>query len=134
GTRVRVTNLANLKSVVVRITDRGPYFGGRILDLSYAAGRKLGLARPGVAKVQIHILSRGRGRAEVASRAATAPAPKNARAAATDRRPPIAHGTRRQATVVHHTGRARHVRVAPAASQPARSVVPDSSAVDSSAS
>jgi rare lipoprotein A len=43
GTYVRVTNLNNGKSVVVRINDRGPFIKGRIIDLSYAAARKLGL-------------------------------------------------------------------------------------------
>src|SRR5688500_2730559 len=42
GTRVRVTNLGNDKTVVVRINDRGPYRRGRIIDVSYRAARKLG--------------------------------------------------------------------------------------------
>jgi rare lipoprotein A len=63
GTRVRVTNVENQRSVVVRITDRGPYHKGRILDLSYAAGRKLGLVTPGTARVRLRVLSRGNGRA-----------------------------------------------------------------------
>ena len=56
GTRVRVTNLKNSKSVVVRINDRGPFVKGRIIDLSYEAARRIGLLALGVAKVRLHIL------------------------------------------------------------------------------
>lgn len=52
-TIVRVTNLANNKSVMVRITDRGPFSHGRILDLSESAAKKIDLYRMGVAKVRI---------------------------------------------------------------------------------
>jgi rare lipoprotein A len=50
---VRVTNTANQKSVVVRINDRGPYVRGRVIDLSFAAGRELGLQHTGTARVEI---------------------------------------------------------------------------------
>ena len=53
GTVVRVTNLANGKSIKVRINDRGPYVDGRILDLSAAAARQLGIGENGTAEVQI---------------------------------------------------------------------------------
>ncbi len=53
GTVVRVTNLANGQSVHVRITDRGPFVDGRILDLSLAAARAIDLYRPGTAKVRV---------------------------------------------------------------------------------
>lgn len=53
GTRVRVTHLGNGRHVVVRINDRGPFTRGRVIDLSYAAARKLGMVRDGVAKVRI---------------------------------------------------------------------------------
>ncbi len=56
GTLVRVTNLENGKSVVVRINDRGPYVAGRIIDLSYAAAKKIGLDKIGVAKVRLEII------------------------------------------------------------------------------
>ena len=56
GTYVRVTNLNNGKSVVVRINDRGPFIKGRIIDLSYAAARKLGLDIAGVVPVKIKVL------------------------------------------------------------------------------
>lgn len=53
GTAVRVTNLANGRSVVLTITDRGPFTGGRILDVSEAAARELGFLRKGVTRVRI---------------------------------------------------------------------------------
>ena len=58
GTRVRVTNLANRRTVVVRINDRGPYHGGRIIDVSYAAAQKLGMIDSGTARVRVEVLSR----------------------------------------------------------------------------
>ena len=56
GTQVRVTNLDNGNSVVVRINDRGPYTGGRIIDVSAAAARNLGMINSGVAQVRLEIL------------------------------------------------------------------------------
>ena len=56
GTRVRVTNLANRRSVLVRITDRGPFVRGRIIDLSRAAARQLGFLRKGIAVVRLEPL------------------------------------------------------------------------------
>jgi rare lipoprotein A len=58
GTRVRVTNLSNRRSVVVRINDRGPFVKGRIVDLSYAAARQLRMVGPGVAPVEVEKLRR----------------------------------------------------------------------------
>jgi rare lipoprotein A len=58
GTMVRVTNLRNSKSVVVRINDRGPMVVGRIIDLSYGAARMLQLAERGVEKVRLDVLGR----------------------------------------------------------------------------
>jgi len=57
NTRVRVDNLENKKSVDVRINDRGPFVAGRIIDLSEEAGKRLGLAGPGTARVRLEILS-----------------------------------------------------------------------------
>ena len=57
NTRVRVTNIVNGRSVVVRINDRGPYKPGRILDLSLAAGRTLDMERDGLAPVKIEVIS-----------------------------------------------------------------------------
>ncbi len=53
GTRVRVTNLANGRSVVVRINDRGPFVRGRALDVSRGAARALGMLGTGTARVRI---------------------------------------------------------------------------------
>lgn len=59
-TQVRVTNLENGKSVVVRINDRGPHKKGRILDLSYRAARIIGMIPEGTARVRVEVLSLGR--------------------------------------------------------------------------
>ena len=53
GTRLKVTNPRNGKEVEVRVTDRGPYAHGRIVDLSYAAARELGMISSGVAYVKV---------------------------------------------------------------------------------
>jgi rare lipoprotein A len=58
GTRVRVTNVRNGRSVIVRITDRGPHVRGRIIDLSAAAARIVGVMQSGVAPVNIEVLGR----------------------------------------------------------------------------
>ena len=55
GTWVRVGNLTNDKSVVVRITDRGPFVGERIIDLSRAAARAIDMIGPGTAKVRVTV-------------------------------------------------------------------------------
>ncbi len=57
GTQVRVTNLNNGRSVVVRINDRGPYTGNRILDLSQGAAQAIGMINMGVAPVRLDVLS-----------------------------------------------------------------------------
>ena len=56
GTKVRVTNKRNGKSVVVRINDRGPYAHGRVIDLSKAAASRIGMLHSGTAPVKIDIL------------------------------------------------------------------------------
>lgn len=56
GTIVRVTNLENNRSVRVRINDRGPHVANRILDLSAAAARSLGITQQGVARVRLEVL------------------------------------------------------------------------------
>ncbi|MBF2029331.1 MAG: septal ring lytic transglycosylase RlpA family protein [Oscillatoriales cyanobacterium C42_A2020_001] len=56
GTRVLVTNLDNGQSVVVRINDRGPFHGNRVIDLSTAAARVLGLIQSGVAPVRLDVI------------------------------------------------------------------------------
>jgi peptidoglycan lytic transglycosylase len=56
GSRVRVTNVGTGNTVVVRITDRGPFVPGRIIDLSLAAAREIDLVKPGIAPVKIEVL------------------------------------------------------------------------------
>ncbi|QCP51595.1 septal ring lytic transglycosylase RlpA family protein [Trinickia violacea] len=63
---VRVTNTTNNKSVVVKINDRGPYVRGRIIDVSYAAARLLGLRKAGTASVKIEGLSQQEAKTEQA--------------------------------------------------------------------
>lgn len=58
GTMLRVTRLDNKKSVVVRVNDKGPYIKGRVVDVSKAAARQLGLLKDGVAEVKIEVVSR----------------------------------------------------------------------------
>lgn len=55
----RVTNLANRKSVVVRVNDRGPFIGNRLIDLSYTAAYKLGLAAAGSGMVEVELIIPG---------------------------------------------------------------------------
>jgi rare lipoprotein A len=55
GTRVKVTNSRNNKWVIVRVNDRGPWVGGRVIDLSYAAAEKIGMIEDGIVKVKIEL-------------------------------------------------------------------------------
>ena len=57
GSTVKVENLDNGRSVVVRINDRGPFVGGRIIDLTRAAASKLGFLKAGTAAVKLTLLS-----------------------------------------------------------------------------
>ena len=57
GTRVLVTNLKNGRSIEVRINDRGPRSAGRIIDLSFGAAQKLGVADSGTIPVTIRVVS-----------------------------------------------------------------------------
>jgi rare lipoprotein A len=57
GTRVQVTNLANQRSVVVRVNDRGPHKRSRLIDLSRAAAEQLGMIGSGTAQVRVQSLS-----------------------------------------------------------------------------
>jgi rare lipoprotein A len=59
GTRVKVTNLDNGRSVVVRINDRGPYVEGRVIDLSQAAARELRFLDRGTTRVRLEVISGG---------------------------------------------------------------------------
>ena len=59
NTICRVTNISNKKSLILRINDRGPYVGERILDCSYGAAKKLGFLNEGVTEVKIEIIEWG---------------------------------------------------------------------------
>ena len=56
GTKVRVTNLWNGRSAVVRINDRGPFHGSRLIDLAHGAASELGVVASGVARVKLEVL------------------------------------------------------------------------------
>ena len=56
GTKVRVTNLWNGRKAVVRINDRGPFVGHRVIDLGHGAAKQLGLTSSGVAQVKLEVL------------------------------------------------------------------------------
>ena len=58
GTRVRVTNTHTDVSVGVVITDRGPYVGGRVIDMSWEAGRRLGMVEVGTVEVKVEVIVR----------------------------------------------------------------------------
>lgn len=62
GTKVRITNLANDKTVEVTINDRGPYVEGRIIDLSKAAAEQLGFTNYGLAEVKLEVIDPGDGK------------------------------------------------------------------------
>ena len=57
GSKVRVTNPANGKSVVVRINDRGPFHGGRVIDLTKSAASTLGIVQRGHGRVELALLN-----------------------------------------------------------------------------
>jgi rare lipoprotein A len=66
GTMVRVTNLRNHRSVIVRINDRGPYVDGRIVDLSYNAARVLHFDQQGLQRVRLDVVPRHKAAATLA--------------------------------------------------------------------
>ncbi|MGN1213774.1 MAG: septal ring lytic transglycosylase RlpA family protein [Bacteroidaceae bacterium] len=57
GTRLKVTHLKNHKFVIVKVTDRGPFGRGRIVDLSWGAAEKLGMLAAGLAKVKVEVFN-----------------------------------------------------------------------------
>ncbi len=61
GTRVKVTNLENNKTVVVRVNDRGPFVEGRIMDLSMGAAKEIDLIRTGTTRARLEVLQWGDG-------------------------------------------------------------------------
>ena len=58
GSHIQVTNLSNGKRITLKVTDRGPYKTGRILDVSQGAAKALGMLKSGTAKVRIHVIDR----------------------------------------------------------------------------
>ena len=62
GTRVKVTNQANQRSVVVTINDRGPTSPGRVIDVSLAAARRLGFVRAGLTEVTLEVVGQAKAR------------------------------------------------------------------------
>ena len=118
----RVTNLANGKSVIVRVNDRGPFHEGRIIDLSYAAAVKLGVDRAGTARVEVKGLSAGENAREpydaIAARPAPAPPSSTRRARGngpTDRRWHRTGADRDRPPAVRIADRQRQCRRAPTA-------------------
>ena len=75
GTRIMVTSLTNGRAVEVRVNDRGPFVGGRVVDLSYAAASVIGMVGPGIMPVRLEVLDAP---VQVASRQPT-PMPAPAR-------------------------------------------------------
>ncbi len=63
--RMRVTNLENGRSIVIRVNDRGPFIAGRIVDLTPAAAKKLGFHEQGLVRVKVEVLSVGDGRYKI---------------------------------------------------------------------
>jgi len=59
GTKVRVINLENGKSEVVRINDRGPYIKGRIIDVTEGVAQRLGFYKRGIVRVKVEVLEKG---------------------------------------------------------------------------
>jgi rare lipoprotein A len=59
GTKVRVENLGNGRSVVVRINDRGPFVRGRVIDVTRGAAERLGMIRSGTARVKVTVVGGG---------------------------------------------------------------------------
>lgn len=57
GSKVKVTNLSNHKTITVKITDRGPFIRGRIIDLSAKAAQKLGFKQKGITQVKIEVIA-----------------------------------------------------------------------------
>lgn len=77
-TYVRVRNLSNNKSIVVRVNDRGPFVGNRIIDLSYSAAKKLGMISTGTSLVEVEAITFEAPSGDPPTRQVTAPAPQPA--------------------------------------------------------
>jgi rare lipoprotein A len=108
GTRVMVTNLENGRAVEVRINDRGPFVGGRAIDLSYAAARALRMVGPGTARVRVEVLPAD---IVVARADASVPAPRiPVRLAAPPAPEPPASSYTIEVASLSDAGRAQHLR------------------------
>jgi rare lipoprotein A len=57
GSKIRVTNMANGKSVIVRVNDRGPFVKSRLIDISYAAAQQISIVRAGKARVSLALIA-----------------------------------------------------------------------------
>jgi rare lipoprotein A (peptidoglycan hydrolase) len=108
STVVRVTNLANDRSITVRINDRGPYAGGRIIDLSQASARALGFAGQGLARVRVSVLAGETLQAKTGETGAERDDTSRAAATTSSRRRP--RRTHRQAAHKGKRGRGRFTR------------------------
>jgi rare lipoprotein A len=104
GTRVLVENLSNGRSVVVRINDRGPFIGGRIIDLSKAAAASIGMINAGTAKVRVTTAG---GSALAALGEATAKAKDGATLGATAKADIAASEAPKQKVVTHSASRSK---------------------------
>lgn len=62
GTRIRVTNLSNNRTVMVRVNDRGPFVEGRIIDLSLGAAKEIALVQTGTTRVRLEVIQWGDGK------------------------------------------------------------------------
>jgi rare lipoprotein A (peptidoglycan hydrolase) len=106
GSRVRVTNPDNGRSVVVRINDRGPFVRGRSLDLSHRAAREIGLTAKGVGRV--HVSAAGPTSHEAATYAPTRGPSAEMDSASSDARPVYIRNTRYHQRI-HRASRRRRV-------------------------
>lgn len=75
NTKVKVTNLSNNKSVIVRINDRGPFVKNRIIDLSKSAAEKIGLTKAGVVKVKVEVVDYSANKNNISNNEKTYPQP-----------------------------------------------------------
>ncbi|NEV62558.1 septal ring lytic transglycosylase RlpA family protein [Thiorhodococcus minor] len=100
-TYARVTNLENGRSVVVRVNDRGPFHGPRIIDLSYTAAVKLGVHRKGTAAVEVRAIDPTKGRGSDPGPFLAGAATGTGSSAGATPRPPSASSASSRATVAH---------------------------------
>lgn len=102
GTRLKLTNLANGASVIVRVNDRGPFVHGRVLDVSHGAARVLGMTGTGTARLQIEHMGGAR---QVAENDTPAPraAAKTKRAATVETEADVDWATRNREEVMNRS-------------------------------